>query len=207
MCPQAADARLMSTVSRDAEEAEVWPQKLMLIVALQRHRSGGSAEFSRDAWDPRMTPGVAEKLASVDVEQALWEAANRPLRPNAWASIPSPPWPAPHAEPHAETSGKYGFAAPMGYPGPLQPGPQELTNMSEIPHPPQAGLQKLSGTSEDRYFLQPGEAQPPSLLSMPPGLWSTPTSPPFDTASLYVLPDVPPGLQSVDQLCTHIPIA
>lgn len=88
-----------------------------------------------------------------------------------------------------------------------QPRQQEPSNMPARPYAPQPDEQKLNIVLDQPYPLQPEEQELYDLLSMPPGIWNTPPSPPFDDTGLYVLPDVPPGLVSVDRLATHIPIA
>lgn len=211
------------------------------MFALQRHLSSRSSQFDLRAWDPIAPTLPPEQHASGDVEQALWEATNRPARPDGWASMPSPPWPGPLAEPRKEPLGLNRFSAPTGYPRPLQPSFQEVNNVMGYPprpqprqhrveirapfatHDPQPRQQKPNNMPAGPYTPQPDEqklnivlAQPYPLqpeeqelydLSMPPGIGNTPPKPPFKNTGLFVLPDVPPGLDSVDQLATHIPIA
>ena len=88
-----------------------------------------------------------------------------------------------------------------------QPRQQEPRSMPACPYAPQPYEQKLNIVVDQPYPLQPEEQELYDLLSMPPGIRNTPPSPPLDDTGLYVLPDVPPGLVSVNQLATHIPIA
>lgn len=138
---QANTSRMLSSVSAKVEETMIRLQKLMLqTVALQRHLSAGSSEFLFTAWEPMITTIACAKPGSGNVEQALWEAANRPARPEGWASMPSPPWPVSHMEAHANTLGANGFTtrtAPTYSPKPRPSGQQQLNvSKSQICHRP-----------------------------------------------------------------------
>ena len=127
-----------------------------------------------------------------DVDLALWVAANRPIRPNGWASI--------EGEEPQEPVFRWDSQNALRIDG----------------HPDMGGQQQKAQAPGRHGWGASAQSYEEGLLAQPAAVWAdarpeliqcrgvVDPKPDAWAGSLDVLPDVPGGLESVDQLATHV---